>query len=139
MEKQPTCEERIDDQMKRTFDNLREPEDTPRLCSDCGHDWYAEDGDKVCPECGSEDTEVDRIGLVNDQFIEFTKLHVVYRAGLSWGGPADGFWLYVDPDDGTIDKIEYYFQDWFDEARRQVTGEDFEVVKDLLEDMLGLE
>ena len=139
MTDQKSCEERIEEQMERTMKSLRDPEDAPRQCCTCWHDdWYAEDGNKVCPECGSEDTEVDRIGLVNDQFIELTKLHVVYRAGLSWGGPADGFYLYVDPEDNTIDKVEYYFQDWFDGALKELQGEDLEALKTLFSEYVSM-
>jgi len=48
-----------------------------------------------------------------------------YRAiklELSYGGPQDYFLFF---DDGTI---EYYFLDWFDGAKRELIGEDYEVM-----------
>lgn len=42
-----------------------------------------------------------------------------YRLQLSWGGPSDEFRIYVDHDGRgflNIDKIEYWYLDWFDGA-----------------------
>lgn len=134
-----TCEERINEEMERAIGNLRNPTDVARLCSKCSNEWYAEDGETICPDCGSEDTEIDSLSFVNDNFIELTRLYTVYRAGISWGGPADGFYLYVDPETGEIDKAEYYFQDWFDGAKRDVIGEDLDLLRMLLGDCVGRE
>ena len=54
------------------------------------------------------------------------------RVGLSWGGPADGFYIYVDPVDGEIVDVEYYFADWFDGAERKLFGKDKDAVIELL-------
>jgi hypothetical protein len=37
----------------------------------------------------------------------------------SWGGPSDGFDFYVD-EDGELLYAEYWYQDWFDGARRRL-------------------
>jgi hypothetical protein len=55
----------------------------------------------------------------------------VYKVERSWGGPADGFYIYVDPEDHEILRIEYYFQDWFDGATRTLTGDDFKLVAEV--------
>ena len=68
-----------------------------------------------------------------EDVLEISPLHIVYHVGLSWGGPADGFYLYVDPEDHTIDKVEYYFQDWFDGAKRVLTGDKFDMVCGMFE------
>ena len=54
------------------------------------------------------------------------------RVGLSWGGPADGFYIYVDPVDGEIVDVEYYYADWFDGATRKLLDESKDKVIDLL-------
>ncbi len=56
---------------------------------------------------------------------------IVYKVELSWGGPADGFLITVDADSHEIESIEYYFQDWFDGAKRELTGDEFEVVAEM--------
>jgi hypothetical protein len=52
---------------------------------------------------------------------------------LSTGGPADGFYITIDPEDRRIERIEYYFQDWWDGATRRLGGDEF----DLVESMFG--
>lgn len=46
---------------------------------------------------------------------------------LSTGGPADGFDLVLD-DDGEIDSGEYWFQDWFDGARRRLESDELALI-----------
>lgn len=47
------------------------------------------------------------------------------RVDLSTGGPADWFEVTLD-DDGQPDHIAYIFQDWFDGARRSLSGDEFD-------------
>jgi hypothetical protein len=42
-----------------------------------------------------------------------------YRVLLSWGGPADGF-DFVFNNEGDLIECEYFYQDWFDGAKRPV-------------------
>lgn len=56
---------------------------------------------------------------------------LIYKVELSWGGHADGFLITVDADNREIESIEYYFQDWFDGAKRELTGEMFEAVAEM--------
>jgi hypothetical protein len=42
-----------------------------------------------------------------------------YRVLLSWGGPSDGFDFVFDSD-GALMECYYFYQDWFDGARRPV-------------------
>jgi len=92
-----TCEERIDNELARAMTNIHEA-----LADDDARQEY------------------------DERILEVTPLYTVYRVGLSWGGPADGFHIYVDPEDHEIVQAEYYFQDWFDGARRKLTGPEFE-------------
>lgn len=41
------------------------------------------------------------------------------RYQLSWGGPSDEFRFYLD-ENLNIDKIEYWFMDWFDGAKKTI-------------------
>jgi len=47
------------------------------------------------------------------------------RVDLSTGGPADRFEVTLD-DDGQPECIQYVFQDWFDGARRSLSGDEFD-------------
>jgi len=52
----------------------------------------------------------------------------LYRAmkwELSYGGPADGFMFF---ENGTI---QYYYQDWFDGAVRDLTSQDYKVLREI--------
>jgi len=102
MNREKTCEERIDDELARAMDYIREA-----LASDEARQEYEE-------------------GI-----LEVAPLYTVYRVGLSWGGPADGFYVYVDPVDHEIVQIEYYFQDWFDGAKRRLTGSDLDAALEM--------
>jgi len=114
-------------------------------CEECEHRWMAAFEDDECPDCTSEDVTVDD-GFASEEtrdaymegVLEITPFYIVYRVGLSWRGPADGFYLYVDPEDKTIDKIEYYFQDWFDGATRVLVGDEFDMVRDMFESYIEI-
>jgi len=44
--------------------------------------------------------------------LAFTKKEL-YTLELSWGGPADGFKIIVDPKSKRIEDVIYYYSDWF--------------------------
>ena len=53
-----------------------------------------------------------------------------YRYQLSWGGPSDEILFYQD---GTI---EYWFKDWFDGAKTDITSKDWAIwVKEYFEEV----
>lgn len=62
---------------------------------------------------------------------------VLVRLTESWGGPADGYNLVVE--DGQIEKITYWYQEWGDGAELKVTGEDFDDLKEFFEAALYLD
>ncbi len=82
-------------------------------------------------EVGLPEQEINNKVLCVDKY-------TTYRIMYSTGGPADGFWITVD-DEGDIITIEYYFQDWFDGARRTLTGSDYANAKEFFERGLHLE
>lgn len=146
-DKYPSCEERIDERLETALDDLRRGlgrlNEWLGYCNDCGYgselDWTFEeepDGeDTRCPKCGSDDLwlredDGERRQSYEEGVLEVTKLHTVYRVGLSWGGPADGFYLYFDEENELV-KAEYYFQDWFDGAKRVLYGEALGLVEDM--------
>ncbi|MHA2428652.1 MAG: hypothetical protein ACXADB_11575 [Candidatus Hermodarchaeia archaeon] len=106
MTKQPTCAERINDQLKGRLEDM-EPE-----CGVCVDEW--------CDE------------HINQNSVLWLNRQTVYRIQLSTGGPGDDFFVTID-DGGEITRIEYQFLDWYDGARVEVTGDDFELVKKWIE------
>lgn len=137
----PTCEERIEGNLKGRMDDLRRflsgGGEFELTCRECEHVWCTDDEVEECPECGEEEKITVDTNLENGPFNEYglslLKKWVVYRYELSTGGPADGFWIYLDPDDGEIVRISYYFQDWWDGAERDLTGSDFDTAKELFQ------
>lgn len=59
----------------------------------------------------------------------------VLHVQLSWGGPADGFYIWLSPE-GEINNIVYYFQDWFDGAEKKLTDNDFNIAEKYLSQAL---
>lgn len=71
-----------------------------------------------------------------------------FRYQISWGGPSDEFRFYVRREDYpvrgqyggveyrtrvSVESIEYWFMDWFDGAKVDVTGRDFKLLADVFE------
>jgi hypothetical protein len=55
-----------------------------------------------------------------------------FRWQLSWGGPSDEFRFYTDTR-GRPYSVEYWFLDWFEGAKRQLTGRDKELLDEIFE------
>ena len=138
MEKQQSCEDRIADHLASTLEDLTKATAYQFQCEACGHEFVSADDDSECPECGAEDCEqVKDPDESREEYmkgvLEITPQYLVVRVGLSYGGPADGFTLYCDPDTREIEKAEYYFQDWFDGAKRGLSGSALDLVRDMFQ------
>lgn len=105
--RQPTCEERIDDNLAGRLADFAKIMD------------QADDGREDAYE------RWDELPLSIDTKLEVTVL-------LSWGGPQDEFVLSVNPEDRSIGAIRYRFLDWFDGATRTLEGEQYETARDFL-------
>lgn len=64
---------------------------------------------------------------------------VEIRLDLSTGGPADFLTYSVDPEDGSVERITYHFQDWFDGASLALTGDDFEAAENYLNQLIDVQ
>jgi len=53
-----------------------------------------------------------------------------FRYQLSWGGPSDEFRFYVNPD-FSVYRIEYWFLDWYDGAKRELHGKDYDLLEEV--------
>ena len=114
---QRKCKDRIDDHFKRTVDNYQKAKDffdTPK-------DQRATNDEYESYE-GFEDY-VSQSGLSFDYVTPYTfkdQGTPYYRFQMSWGGPSDEFNIYTDSSKN-IQKIEYWFKDWFDGASLDCT------------------
>lgn len=62
---------------------------------------------------------------------EYNSVRGYFRYQLSTGGPADEFRFYVDEHHGynwTIDRVEYFFTQWYDGASWTLTGNNKELL-----------
>jgi len=81
-----------------------------------------------------------KVALKNDEkreeyesYILSVNKSIIYKVCLSWGGPADYFFIELKKDKEAIyiASIRYQFQDWFDSAERYLEGEEFDLVADM--------
>jgi hypothetical protein len=136
--KQPSCEERISDELAARLTDIRD--ETPEFidCANCdgtGTVVIEHNGDQgdcaFCEGTGevenpaydeNESGPPEPLGI-------FSKRQTVVSIELSTGGPADGFRFTFD-EDGDLERAEYYFQDWFDGATRKLDQDEAQAVID---------
>lgn len=142
--RQKTCEERIGDYYKRTFEEIHRltgaSEITRADLEELGADiseYLNPDHDPDDPTEPEIDQEEARRVLREswEQDILSIEKQKKIRVCFSWGGPADYLDIYISDDDDppAITRAVYLFQDWFDGAEREVTGGDLDAVCDLFD------
>ena len=96
MSEQPTCEERWEGALERTMESLREMGGDPQQLSEYGLSFEYDVDEGAFIWC------------------------------MSWGGPADYFHFYADVGSHGFKchKVEYQFQDWFDNHTEEVRDAD---------------
>ena len=108
-DEQKSCKERVAEHLKSRLSDLR------RL-------WAAY-------EKGKE--EVEDIGSIYDYGLCFDYVapgtfhdqrRGYFRYQISWGGPSDEFRFYCD-ENLDVQRVEYWFLDWFDGAKKILHGE----------------
>lgn len=149
-----TCAERIDAEYESTMETLRilwagycndecpECDGTGKFCH-CDED-DCPNADILCELCDGEGNlseDVNSYGSLNEYGLSFDYCYPAkgnpgyFRYQLSWGGPSDEFRIYADKRSEytwVIWKVEYWFLDWFDSAKRVLHGEDEKFMKNLL-------
>lgn len=109
MEEQKKCRERVSGHLKERLHDLRKL-------------WkaYQKDGEGNVEDLGN----IFEYGLCFDYVAPgtFNNRKGYFRYQLSWGGPSDEFRFFVGPELIPY-RIEYWFVDWFDGARRILKGE----------------
>lgn len=137
-QRQKTCEERIPEYYKRTLEEIRKVAGIDEVeisdLEDYGVDVEPFLEDEDAPE---EERELDQDAAREELrerweegILSIDRKEVV-RVCFSWGGPADYIDVYIDPEDKTIYRAVYLFQDWFDGAEREITGTDLEAVENV--------
>ena len=115
------CEDRIDSELESTIDTIRQL-------------WEA--------ECNGKEDGVEDLGTLNDYGLCFDYVgpdtfgdqpEGYFRWQLSWGGPSDEFRFFINPD-MSCHRIAYHFMDWFDGAKRILTGPDYELIHEIWQD-----
>ena len=112
---QPTCQERIDEELGSSLDDLR-------ILWEAFQKGFEE-----------HDIYVDDLGSFLEYHLSFD--HVgsdnYWRYQISWGGPASEYRFYYnseDPEKDRIIRVEYWFYNWSNSARRVITGKDKELL-----------
>ena len=147
-----TCAERIDAEYESTMETLRilwagycndecsECDGRGKKCS-CDEE-NCPDADILCEVCeGEGNLSEDVNGSLYEYGLSFDYCYPekgepgYFRYQLSWGGPSDEFRIYADKRseyNWVIWKVEYWFLDWFDSAKRVLRGEDEKFMDNLL-------
>ncbi len=129
------CSERVEYQFNSTMADIRvltwldteEPEDNEKYESSAENDEH--DG-KTASKLREELGELNDYGLSLDivQPGTFEGQRERYkRYQICWGGPSSEFRIFED------DSVEFWFMDWFDGASVNVTGEDAEIIRQIVE------
>ncbi len=111
MDKQPKCEELIDDRLRdRLAKHLPDWDDEETVTA-------------IKEEMGVVLADLDQLrddhrDRLLEGILSVEKL-TTYKVLLSWGGPSDGF-EFTFNSEGELTDCNYFYQDWFDGARRPV-------------------
>jgi hypothetical protein len=117
--KQESCKDRIESHLQNRLDDIRQLWDAylqgVEDLEDLGNIYeYGLAFDYVAP------------GTFNGQRRGY------FRWQLSWGGPSDEFRFYCDESFG-LDRVEYWFLDWFDGAHKVLAGKDEQLLNEIFE------
>jgi|694.fasta_scaffold00458_18 hypothetical protein len=112
------CEELVDDRLAGRLEDLLPDWDDEELVKTLADDF---DTDREGVESGDDLKHA----VMNDhrdracEGVLSVEVRKSYRVLLSWGGPSDGF-DFVFNSEGELIECEYFYQDWFDGAKRPV-------------------
>lgn len=115
-----TCEQRVRQELKKEIATLKNL-------------WQSYcDGEEFCE---AEDTNICEYGLCFDYVEEDTftdQSEAYFRYQISYGGPSDEFRFFVNPD-FSVERVEYWFLDWFDGAYINLSGEELILLKEIFD------
>lgn len=84
-----------------------------------------------------EEDRLNEFGLAYDYFENETGNYICYL--MSWGGPSDEFRYYIT-EKGEIQKIEYWYKDWYDGAKIELNSktEEWDLASKVFEEHGGV-
>ena len=115
------CKERVGEELRERITDIRK---LWRL--------YQKNPEASDPELGS----FEEYGLSFDYVPRGTfkdQRRGYFRWQLSWGGPADEFRFYTDENLEPV-TIEYWYLDWFDGAKADLSGKDHDLLNEIFQD-----
>jgi hypothetical protein len=116
---QPTCKDRVREHLKSRADDLRQL-------------WDAySSGKEDVPDLGN----IFEYGLCFDYVAPETftdQRRGYFRYQISWGGPSEEFRFYCTEGFG-LERIEFWFLDWFDGAKITLSGARLELLTTIFE------
>ena len=83
----------------------------------------------------AEEQQTEELGSLNDYGLSIDKVEAgtfkgqredYIRYQLSWGGPSEEFRIFKNGE------VEFWFLDWFDGASIEVSGDDADIIKDIV-------
>lgn len=113
--KEKTCAERVNNAFKSRMDDIRA--------------LYNAEG-QTLPDIGSLNEYGLSIDYVEAGTFEGQRTPY-YRYQLSWGGPSEEFRVYLNGE------VEFWFLDWGDSASVDVTGDDRDIIHDIIDPIVG--
>ena len=118
MEKQPTCEERVQEHLESRLEDIR-----TLWQLYCSGD---EEGDEDLGNFHEYGLSFDYVaaGTFKDQDEGY------FRYQISWGGPSEEFRFYTDAG-MSLHRVEFWFMDWWDGASRTLHGEDYTLLAEI--------
>lgn len=146
-ENERSCKKRITEHLDRHLAGMRQLHNLQRIEEEIWEEdanlrrqlWSKNWGDLPGDErdgCFHQDAVEIAEEYERESFAISVQKKVVYDIQCSWGGPSDGF--LVEVDESEIVAITYYFKDWFDGARQELSGDDFDTAKRYIEQMVYL-
>jgi len=152
------CENRVDKELESRIDDLRRLWDgytnAGQECPECEGEGEVFDRGlddwRKCPSCNGEgvldeEGNIEDLGNMYEYGLAFDYVapgtfdnqdEGYFRYQLSWGGPSDEFRIYADKRgqySWSVYKLEYWFMDWFDGAKRHLRGTDRELVEEIFQ------
>ena len=110
-------------------------QETELKCKDKVKDHFISRMAAIRTLYNAEEQQTEELGSLNEYGLSIDKVEAgafkgqredYIRYQLSWGGPSEEFRIFKNGE------VEFWFLDWFDGASVEVTGEDADIIKDIV-------
>lgn len=112
------CEELIDDRLAGRLEDLLPDWDDEEVVKTLAEEFDIDQND-LCQDADLTYEVQDKHRDLVCEGVLSVEVRKSYRVLLSWGGPSDGFDFVFDKE-GDLVECYYFYQDWFDGAKRPV-------------------